>query len=137
MKDHQEPYDVSRLGDNIAALRRAAGMMQEMLALRLGLSAQAVSKWERGLTCPDLAMLPTLAIVFGVTIDALFAAGQQDGLLPVEGLPWEADDRLRVAVFEGKSLRLHEVYECPEEGMVLLIRPGHGETCPMGELKKG
>lgn len=137
MTDHQETYNVSRLGDNIAALRRAAGMTQEMLALRLGLSAQAVSKWERGMTCPDLAMLPTLATTFGVTIDALFATERQDGLLPVEGLPWEADSCLRVAVFEGRSLRLREVYECPEEGMVLLIRPGHGETCPMSRPKKG
>ena len=46
-------YDFSHIGENIAALRRASGMTQEMLAFRLGVSSQAVSKWEKGATLPN------------------------------------------------------------------------------------
>ena len=126
-------YDFSHIGKNIAALRRAAGMTQEMLAFRLGVSSQAVSKWERQLSFPDLSLLPVIAEVFGVSIDTLFLGGQSgEGLLPVDGLPWEDDGQLRVAVFEGRRLRLGEVYACPEGDLVLVIRPGGADSMAVG-----
>ena len=48
MSEKTPRYDVSRIGDNIASMRRNAGLTQEGLAFQLGISAQAVSKWERG-----------------------------------------------------------------------------------------
>ena len=59
------------LGKRIAALRRQKGMTQEELAEKLGVSAQAVSKWENELSCPDIMLLPTLARLLHVTVDAL------------------------------------------------------------------
>ena len=59
------------LNENIAALRKDKGMTQEELAAMLGVSGQAVSKWESGACCPDIGLLPDLADIFGVSLDAL------------------------------------------------------------------
>jgi len=57
--------------DNIKRLRRERGITQETLANILCISAQSVSKWERGDTLPDIVMLPIISNYFGVTIDVL------------------------------------------------------------------
>ena len=62
------------LGDNIADRRRRAGLTQDELGSRLGVSAQAVSKWERNISCPDIMLLPDLAHTLGVTLDDLFSS---------------------------------------------------------------
>lgn len=59
------------LHQSIAALRKDRGMTQEELAALLGVSGQAVSKWESGVCCPDIGLLPALADIFGVTLDKL------------------------------------------------------------------
>ena len=59
------------LGKRIAALRAQQNLRQEDLAERMGVSPQAVSKWENDLTCPDISLLPQLADTFGVTADYL------------------------------------------------------------------
>ena len=130
-------YDFSRLGENIASLRRATGLTQELLADRLGVTSQAVSKWERQLSCPDVSLLPAMAEVFGVGIDELFAEAPTDITKAIEDLPWEDDGRVRIAVFEGKRLCPQEVYECPDgEEMVLLIRHEDGRhALPFGMVK--
>ncbi|MBQ8187280.1 MAG: helix-turn-helix transcriptional regulator [Clostridia bacterium] len=63
---------MSKLGDKIRSLRRGRGISQEVLAGSLGLSFQAVSKWENGDTMPDVAMIPAIASFFGVSTDELF-----------------------------------------------------------------
>ena len=64
------------IGNTIARLRRERGMTQEALAEVIGVSAQTISKWENSTYCPDVALLPVIADVFGVTVDALF--GRED-----------------------------------------------------------
>ncbi len=59
------------IGEKIAELRRDAGMTQEVLASRLVISPQAVSKWERGIANPDLELIPEIARLFGVSADEL------------------------------------------------------------------
>ena len=61
------------LGMKIYEKRKEKGLTQEALAEKLGVSAQAVSKWENGATCPDIALLPKLAKIFDVTVDALLS----------------------------------------------------------------
>lgn len=61
-----------RIAENIARMRRAQGLTQEALAERIGVSGQTVSKWETAATWPDVALLPVIADVFGVTVDALY-----------------------------------------------------------------
>lgn len=63
--------NIQTLGKRIAVLRKRSGMTQEQLAERVGVSAQAVSKWENDASCPDIMTLPLLADIFGVTIDEL------------------------------------------------------------------
>ena len=57
---------------NITKLRKERGMTQEALAEVIVVSAQTISKWENSTTYPDVALLPVIADVFDVTIDALY-----------------------------------------------------------------
>ena len=59
------------LADNLLRLRKARGLTQEQLAGQLGVSPQSVSKWENCQSYPDIELLPHLAEVFSVSIDAL------------------------------------------------------------------
>lgn len=60
------------IGNKIRELRKKKGITQEGLASVLSVSPQAVSKWEMGLTYPDVAMIPAIAGYFGVSLDVLF-----------------------------------------------------------------
>ena len=74
------------LGTSIRRLRTERGMTQEELAAFAGVSFQAVSKWECGTTTPDIALLPKLAVFFGVRIDDLFGITDEDELERVDYL---------------------------------------------------
>ena len=65
------------LGENIRRLRTANGITQEQFGYELGVSAQAVSRWENGATYPDIAMLPMIADFFHVTLDELMGRGRE------------------------------------------------------------
>lgn len=60
------------MGEKIKALRKRKGISQEILAQVLGVSCQAVSKWENGNTMPDIGLIPAIAAYFGVSTDELF-----------------------------------------------------------------
>ena len=64
------------MGKRISELRKNKGMTQEQLAQRVGVTAQAVSKWENDLSCPDISILPQLAEALGVTTDELLGKVQ-------------------------------------------------------------
>lgn len=59
------------IGGRISKYRKAKAMTQEELAGKLGVSAQAVSKWENDASCPDISLLPQLCRVLGITSDEL------------------------------------------------------------------
>ena len=61
-----------KLGEKIRSLRKRKNISQEVLANFLGVSFQAVSKWENGDTLPDVTMIPAIASFFGVSTDELF-----------------------------------------------------------------
>ena len=63
-------------GQKLQTLRQRAGMSQDVLAERMGVSRQAVSRWERDETMPDPDKIVVLADLFGVTTDYLL---RQDG----------------------------------------------------------
>ena len=63
--------DREQIGMRIAALRRRAGLSQAALAGKLGISAQAVSKWETGRNLPDIDLFRELAWLFNMTIDSI------------------------------------------------------------------
>lgn len=72
------------IGIKIKQLRFKSGLTQEQLASSLGISAQSVSKWENGVTMPDITLLPALAEEFGITIDELFDLSVDQKLKRIE-----------------------------------------------------
>lgn len=69
--------DMNSVAKQIALLRKEKGLTQNDLGERLGVSFQAVSKWERGETLPDTALLPDLAAVLETSIDRILTGGRQ------------------------------------------------------------
>jgi len=61
-----------RIADTIARLRKEKKMTQEELADFIGVTKASVSKWENGLSMPDILLLPRLATFFGISLDDLF-----------------------------------------------------------------
>lgn len=61
-----------KLGEKIKSLRKQKNISQEVFANYLGVSFQAVSKWENGYTMPDVTMIPAIASFFGISTDELF-----------------------------------------------------------------
>jgi len=115
------------LGRRIAAYRRDHGMKQEELAEQLGISAQAVSKWENDQTCPDITLLPTLAKIFDVTVDELLSGKQavetNVRILPANERKDIKDMMLRITIDAGDgdnvriSIPMALVQVCVETGM--------------------
>ena len=70
------------LGDRIKKLREQEGLLQREVASRLGISQQAVARWEKGKTEPDSATLVRLAEIFGCSVDYLL--GKTNIRTPIE-----------------------------------------------------
>lgn len=69
------------VGQNIRSLRHRRQVSREDLAETMGVTVQAISKWETGKANPDLMLLPKLAEYFGVTIDSLFFVSEEENTL--------------------------------------------------------
>lgn len=69
--------NIKKTGEQIAALRKTKGITQNELGERIGVSFQAVSKWERGEALPDTAILPDLANILETTIDYLLCGTEK------------------------------------------------------------
>ncbi|GKX68018.1 helix-turn-helix domain-containing protein [Inconstantimicrobium mannanitabidum] len=74
------------IGKQIKSLRIKKGVTQEELANYLGISYQAVSKWENNITAPDIQLLPILSVYFGVTIDELFVIPSEEQMQRIENM---------------------------------------------------
>lgn len=61
------------IGKRIASLRRGKGLTQDEISEMMGVSPQAVSKWENDQSCPDITSLPQLAEILGITVDELLS----------------------------------------------------------------
>lgn len=103
------------MGARILRRRKEKGLTQEALANQLGVSNQAVSKWEGDVCCPDLQLLPLLADTLELSLDELFGresmaktaqkAEADSQILPIAAeLPWEDDDAIHAVLFQGHRL---------------------------------
>ena len=97
------------IGKRIAHLRKEKGLTQEELAGHMGVSPQAVSKWENDQTCPDISALPKLAKLLGVSVDELLEG--RENLPAVRVLPPEQrrdikDMMLRITVDSAQGDRV-------------------------------
>ena len=79
-------YNIAEFGKRIAGLRRNAGMSQEELAKCLNVTSQAVSKWENGLSYPDVTTIPKVAEALHTTIERLYGKSvEQEAVSGAEG----------------------------------------------------
>ena len=119
----------------IAENRKKQNMTQEALARQLGVTNQAVSKWELDQACPDIQLLPMLADIFGISLDALFGRESrmndlQPGPSGGPAVQWPDDNELRVVVYIGhrpvKAFRQQEDMIFRYEGPALNV---HSQIC--------
>lgn len=98
------------IGNRIAKFRKAKGLTQEELANQLGVSSQAVSKWENDASCPDISLLPQLCKVLSISTDELLT-GKNDEvkLVPAENRKSLDELTLRVKVdsAQGDKVRVN------------------------------
>jgi transcriptional regulator with XRE-family HTH domain len=85
------------IGSRIVKFRKAKAMTQEELASMLGVSSQAVSKWENAASCPDISLLPELCKVLGITTDELLT-GKSDEVKMVPAEQRKPLDQLTLRV---------------------------------------
>lgn len=112
-----------QMAERLVARRKAAGYSQEALAAELGVSRQAVSKWERGEASPDTDNLIALAGLYGVTLDELlFGKASPDPKDAGEKNENSAKPQVRISLREG----IHVVDPKGEEVHVA----GTASTCP-------
>ena len=69
--------NIEKVGEQIAVLRKAKGLTQSELGERIGVSFQAVSKWVRGETLPDVTLLPDLAKILETTVDFILLGNEK------------------------------------------------------------
>ena len=98
------------IGNRITKYRKSKSMTQEELASHLGVSSQAVSKWETDTSCPDIGILPKLCRELGITTDELLT-GKQDEVklvLPAQRKPLEELTlRVKINSSQGDKVRVN------------------------------
>ena len=97
------------IGNNIKRLRQQKNLTQDQVAEKLGVSYQAISKWETNANTPDISMLPEIANLFGVSIDMLFS----DNIMDCSDIHsfMKDDDVIRVVQMRGtKVLRVSSAF---------------------------
>lgn len=97
------------LKNNLIRLRKERNITQDILATSLDISVQAVSKWETGVSLPDIMQIPRIAKFYGVTIDYLFYNEGNDMLEICNELP--DDNKLRIIQFYGKKMLDAQLWE--------------------------
>lgn len=103
--------DCAKIGKLIQTLRRERKLTQRALAERMNVSDKAVSKWERGLGCPDVSLLPELSGIFGVNLEELLS-GELNANDPVGG-----------------NMKKLKFYVCPDCGNILAAAAEAAVSC--------
>ncbi len=101
---------MNTIGSRIAQKRKALGLTQEDLAGKLGVSAQAVSKWENDQSCPDISLLPQLAKTLNCTTDALLTGKEDQVRMVPEAQRKDPDElvlRIKVLSADGDKVRVN------------------------------
>lgn len=98
------------IGNRITKFRKAKSLTQEALANQMGVSAQAVSKWETDASCPDISALPQLCKILGVSIDELVTGRNGDVRQVPVGERKSLEEltfRVRINSAEGDKIRVN------------------------------
>ena len=109
------------IGMNIKQLRQEKHIKQDTLADAIGVSAQAVSKWETGASDPDIALLPKLATYFGVSIDELFEVPRAEKMERIQNMIWD-ERRIHPETFDRTAAYLEGILkEDPKDAEALTM----------------
>ena len=98
------------IGNRIQKFRKEKGLTQEELAEKLGVSAQAVSKWENDASCPDISLLPQLCRILGITTDELLSGKTETVTLVPAAQRKSLEEltmRIRVNSSEGDKVKVN------------------------------
>ena len=98
------------IGEKISALRKQRKMTQDELAEKMGVSSQAVSKWETNMSIPDLPSLINLADFFGITLDELVRNRKPDVRLVPEEQRRDINEmllRVNVHTVQGDTVKVN------------------------------
>lgn len=82
------------IGENIAKYRKVKGLTQEQLGELLGVTNQAVSKWESAVSMPDIMLLPRISNALGITLEALYGIQKTEVKVKADDFPKAANDHL-------------------------------------------
>ena len=104
------------IGNQIKQIRLRRGITQEALAQYLGITAQAVSKWERGAATPDIGLLPELSAYLGVTIDTLFAVSDDTRMERIQNMLWDIRFLSPGDIESSREFLLEKASREPENG---------------------
>ena len=110
------------LSEKIYTLRRKRGLSQEQLAEKIGVSRQAISKWEGGLSTPELDKLRALSGFFQVTMDEL-TGGQESGAVDGGGENGTARPDLRPEGRLGVALCIFGAVCLIVTGVLMIVLP--------------
>ncbi len=94
--------------EKIKKLRKQKDMTQEQLAEYMCVSPQAISRWETGATYPDISVLPQLAELFNVTIDALLGVDEKEKCREINAVIDEAERIIDTGRVEDAIIKLRE-----------------------------
>lgn len=98
------------IGNRIARYRKAKNLTQEALANQIGVSSQAVSKWETDASCPDISALPQLCRILGITTDELLTGKSEEVKLVPPAERKTLDEltlRIKVLSSDGDKIRVN------------------------------
>lgn len=103
--------DCEKIGRLLFNLRKEKGLTQRQLAESLNVSDKAVSKWERGIGCPDVSLLPEIAGIFGVDLESILSGTLSENAI------------------EGGNMKKLKFYVCPTCGNLLTAVSEAGISC--------
>lgn len=97
------------IGNRISSLRKEKGITQEEIAEKLGVTPQAVSKWENDISYPDILLLPQIAQMLGVTVDELLSGNseKETRILPAEQRKNIDDMMLKIIINSSDGDKVH------------------------------
>lgn len=127
------------IGNRIAKYRKAKPMTQEELANHLGVSSQAVSKWETDTSCPDISILPQLCKLLGITADELLTGKKDEVKLVPPAQRKSLEEltlRVKVNSSEGDQVRVNLPMTLVKMAMEIGVDVVPNMTGDMGNMLK-
>lgn len=112
---------IMEIGNQIKALRTQRGLTQETVAEALGVTAQAVSKWENSAAAPDISLLPAISAYFGITIDELFALTDEQRIERIRNMLWDQRDTEDAVLDREAEFLRDKARREPKNGEVWMI----------------